>query len=226
MYNNNTDFLPSNSDMFHIAIIPDGGRRWARENSLSFFQSYMVMIEKIIESIKYFFSNNVDIVSVYFSSVYNFKRPGSEIKAFCEAETIFFEQILPVANLFEISVVAVGDILALDNKMISSIRKAEQLTQNYTSKKLFICVNYSSLNEISKAIEKSHNECFVNKLDIPYPVNMLIRTGDANVLSDFLLPQCACTRLFFLKKMFNDIVIEDYIHLINEYNRFELKYGE
>lgn len=227
MYNDVSDFLPINSSFFHVALIPDGARRWARKNNISYNESYLVMVEKVVESIEYLFSHNVDVVSVYFSSIYNFKRPASEVVTFCEAETIFFNDLIqPVADTYKVAVHAVGDISAMDSRMVNAINTVEQNTRKNTNKKLFICVNYSSIVEMSKAADKTTDKSLVNYLSIPYPVNMLIRTGNANVLSDFLLPQCSFARLFFLRKLFNDITCADYRRLLKKYREYDLKYGE
>lgn len=61
---------------------------------------------------------------------------------------------------------------------------------------------------------------------LPYPADILIRTGGAQTLSGFMLPQIAFARLFFLDKLFNDLTVKETLDLIKMYQKYELKYGE
>lgn len=65
-----------------------------------------------------------------------------------------------------------------------------------------------------------------NYLEIPHPVDILIRTGGAQTLSGFMLPQLAFARLFFLNKLFNDLTVQEVKDIVGVYRECGLKYGE
>lgn len=75
-------------------------------------------------------------------------------------------------------------------------------------------------------IRKDQEPSFVNYLKIPYPVDILIRTGGAQTLSGFLLPQLAFARLFFLDELFNDITISKLNEILTIYGNYTLKHGQ
>lgn len=66
----------------------------------------------------------------------------------------------------------------------------------------------------------------MNYLEIPHPVDILIRTGGAQTLSGFMLPQLAFARLFFLDKLFNDLTVQEVRDIVEVCRKYELKYGE
>lgn len=228
MYTNDT-FHPTLINFpEHIALIPDGGRRWAKKNGCTYYASYLHSAELILQLIDYTFIHGSKYFSIYCASTSNFKRSSSEIHDFCTVEWAFLDDtFLPYALKNNIKIKIVGT----NNDNLSpykyNIDHLETLTAN-GSKTVFFCFNYNSLDEIDTALNQSHTTIgsFVNYLQIPHPVDILIRTGDANVLSGFLLPQISSARIFFIKNLFNDFSLEDFKSIINEYLNYELKYGD
>ena len=133
--------------------------------------------------------------------------------------------ILPYAAQKGIKVRVPGNRKDVPEYLVKAIEYIEQKTSKFTEKELYLCVNYSSICEIAEASQHCSND-YVNHLWIPHPVNILIRSGGASVLSDFLLVQCASARLFFIDKLFNDLSITDIQSILADYSSFILKYGE
>lgn len=222
------NYLPDKNDYpTHIALIPDGGRRWALDNNCTNKEAYIYSMKKIKDFINLAFSSGAKYFSVYFASTYNFNRKSSEIKDFCDVEWDFLKHdffSFAIENRVKIRIVGVKD----DNMFpyLNDIEEIEQKTRT-GERTVYFCFNYNSFQEIESAMLRSleKKDFFVNHLDIVCPVNLLIRTGGANVLSGFLLPQLANARLYFSEKLFNDYTTEDFEKCINEYMRSELKYG-
>lgn len=212
----------------HIALIPDGGRRWAQKNECTYAESYSYSMQLILQLIDYALVHGSKFFSVYFASTSNFKRSTSEIHDFCIAEWTFLNDIFFAYALnHNIKIKIVGT----DNDVLKpykhNIKKLEEHTSK-GSKTVFFCFNYNSIDEIDMALKHPNDakNSFVNYLQIPVPVDILIRTGNANVLSGFLLPQISFARIFFIDKLFNDFSLEDYKKIINEYLNYDLKYGD
>lgn len=225
-YNEN-NFLPSsNAFPEHIAIIPDGGRRWAKEHACTIVDSYRLSMIKIHELIAWSMKRGVQEVSVFMSSTYNFKRSEEEVEAFCVAEWEYFSGVaLQYALLNNIRIRIVGS----RDKHLNQFLEKKEIIENQTrngDRYINFCFNYNSFDEIENAKGSYEKSSFLNRLKIKRPVNLMIRTGGAKVLSCFLLPQLAFARLFFVDKLFNDFSVDDYSDCINEYLGYELKYGE
>lgn len=228
MYNSENFHPNLQSYPKHIALIPDGGRRWAKIHGCTNQEAYDISTQLITQIIDYTFFHGSDYFSVYLASTSNFKRTSNEINDFCSAEWNYINNVfLPYAVKNKIKVKIVGTNNSNMKPFIKYITDIEDKTKD-GKKTVNFCFNYNSLDEIEMASKQSckTGDSFINHLQIPHPVDILIRTGDANVLSGFLLPQIATARIFFYEKLFNDFTLEDVKTIINKYLRYELKYGE
>ena len=220
----NLNFHPQKGIMpKHVALIPDGGRRWAKQHGMTYKEGYLLSVKKIVVFFFLLYSHGIQYVSLYFASTQNFTRNEYEIKSFYEASFEGIQnELIPYAYSKNIEIKTVGNC---DERY--KMPEVEPMTLQ-TEKKLFICFNYSSFDEIESAFQKKsvNGGSFVNYLDIPYPVDILIRTGGAQTLSGFMLPQLAFARLFFLEKLFNDMTVEDIRDILSVYRKYNLKYGE
>lgn len=212
----------------HIALIPDGGRRWASINKCSYKDSYLVSMRLITEMTDYIFEKGADFFSIFFASTFNFKRTRKEVDDFCTVEwnylnTTFLEYALKKG--VKIKIIGTKDVNM--EPFIENVFELESKTKAGT-KTVYFCFNYNSFDEIEFASKQARedNDSFLNHLQVPYPIDILIRTGDANVLSGFLLPQIAFARIYFFKKLFNEFTVDDLKDVIDSYLGLDLKYGE
>ena len=212
----------------HIALIPDGGRRWAKIHGCTNQEAYCISTQLITKIIDFVFSQGADCFSVFLASTLNFKRTSSEINDFCSIEWSYINNyFLPYAVKNKVKVKIVGTNNSNMVPFLKFITNIEDKTKD-GKKTVNFCFNYNSLDEIDIASKKAYKkgDSFINYLQISYPVDILIRTGNANVLSGFLLPQIAMARIFFCEMLFNDFTIEDLDDIVNSYLENELKYGE
>ncbi len=228
MYNSYDEFHPQGTNVIkHIAIIPDGGRRWAKSNGYTYYMAYKRMCMNLYEYCKNIYSRGVDVISLYFSSTQNFRRVSEEIDAFCKAETEFLnEYAKEISKQYKVNIIIVGKREGLPDYMMAAIKHMPPI-QTINRRKLYICINYNPHYEIEKAVikAKEKDDLYINYLDVKEPVDIMIRTGGANVTSNFLMPQLGFARLFFLDKLFNDITMCEIDSVLNDYIKYELKYG-
>lgn len=228
MYNTYDEFHPQGTKVpRHVAIIPDGGRRWARIHGCTYDMAYKSMCIRLYEYCEYIYSKGIDIVSLYFSSTQNFRRPIDEINSFCIAETEFLNiYTRKLSRLYQVNIFIVGKREGLPDYMIAAIEDMPTINTSYT-KKLYICINYNPHYEIEKAVlnANKNNDIYINCLEVKEPVDIMIRTGGCNVISNFLMPQLGFARLFFLEKLLNDVTLHDIDSILNDYAGYDLKYG-
>ena len=110
------------------------------------------------------------------------------------------------------------------------------MCKTFNNKKLQInlALNYGSKDEIINSIKiikqrkKKINISNINKnlytKGIPDP-DILIRTGNTNRLSNFLLWQIAYTEIFFEKKLWPDFSKKDYIKILLKYKKIKRNFG-
>ena len=98
-----------------------------------------------------------------------------------------------------------------------------------------IALNYGSRQELINAFKKINyykkriitEKLISNNLytkNIPDP-EILIRTGNTNRLSNFLLWQMNYTEIFFIKKLWPDFNKNDFNKIINKFNQIKRNFG-
>ena len=116
-------------------------------------------------------------------------------------------------------------------KLLSS---SEKLTSNNNRLQINLAINYGSKNELvrsfkiinKKKIKINENNISKNLYtnNIPDP-DILIRTGNKNRLSNFLLWQLAYTEIFFEKKLWPDFNKTDFNRILNKFKKIKRNYG-
>ena len=217
----------------HVGIIPDGMRRWSKENNISLVESYLTSLENIDNIISYFFSNEVKILSIYSLSSDNLQRDESEIDSIIYAETLYFDKFLPeICKKWNSKFVAVGNIDDITNqKFKNSIIKLQELTKEYSERKMYALINYDPLDDItilSKIINnnKQENINFFDLLKVKEPVDLLIRTGKVKRTSNFLPFHIGYAELRFIDKLFIDTEIDDFKNVYENFSNENRKYGK
>jgi undecaprenyl diphosphate synthase len=226
---NFSNFHPAKSNIpFHIGIIPDGTRRWAIQNNIPLYESYKLAMDKLIKIVAYFFDSGVREISIYFSSEQNFKRSSIEIEQFCRAETYFCEEY--ISSLIcsrNVQINFVGNKELIPKYFLETLVNLEKKSISNKLLKINLLVAYNPFYEIKEAINNSPTiDEFPNFLKINTPLDLIIRTSDAVLLSNFLLIQSGFARIYNISKLFNDTEMDDYKKIFSHFYSLERKYGE
>ena len=212
----------------HIALIADGNRRWAASNGLPWETGYLQGLTTIERCCEWAIERKIQYLTIYCFSTENWGRPENEVNQLMDFARWYFAEKIDWYVASDICVCFAGrkDRLALD--LVEKLRKVEDATSNCESLKLTICVDYGGRDEIVRAVadgaktEKEISEC----LDIKAPdPDMVVRTGGAMRLSNFLLWQSAYAELFFMSVYFPDLDDAILDSLINEYNNRKRNFG-
>ena len=217
----------------HVAIIMDGNGRWGLKHKNSRNAGHKAglnTVEKIIrESIK----NKIDFLTLYAFSTENWKRPKREINyLFSLLQTFLIERIEELHKQ-NIKLKIIG-IKSFSSKLNNLLKKSEKKTSKNKKLQINLALNYGSKFEMINAFKKLKksrekiNEKNLSKYlltrDIPDP-DILIRTGNTNRLSNFLLWQLAYSEIFFEKKLWPDFNEKDYNKIIKEYKKIKRNFG-
>ena len=128
----------------------------------------------------------------------------------------------------------IGDISKFPSNIKKSLKKAVLLTSKNKKLQINLALNYGSKTEILNSIKyiiKKKLQPTVNNIErylytsnIPDP-DILIRTGNTNRLSNFLLWQISYTEIFFIKKLWPDFTKKDFNSIINNYKKIKRNFG-
>ena len=128
----------------------------------------------------------------------------------------------------------IGDKKIFTNKLKSTLNRSEKLTKKNDKLQINLALNYGSKSEIINAIrilnkkkiiitEKNiEKKLYTSK--IPNP-DILIRTGNTNRLSNFLLWQLAYTEIFFIKKLWPEFNVNDFRKILNKFRLLKRNFG-
>ena len=218
----------------HVAIIMDGNGRWGIKNKGSRNKGHtegLKTIENIItESLK----QDIRYLTLYTFSTENWKRPKQEITFLFK----IFENFLlkKTINLVQngIKFNVIGNKKKISKKLQKIINDSEKKTKFNNKLHINVALNYGSKDEIITACkilieenkvitEKNINDNLYTK-KIPNP-DILIRTGNTNRLSNFLLWQIAYTEIFFIKKFWPEFSKDDYKRILKKFRLLKRNFG-
>ena len=218
----------------HVAIIMDGNGRWGIKNKGSRNKGHtegLKTIENIItESLK----QDIRYLTLYTFSTENWKRPKQEITFLFK----IFENFLlkKTTNLVQngIKFNVIGNKKKISKKLQKIINDSEKKTKFNNKLHINVALNYGSKDEIITACkilikenkvitEKNINDNLYTK-KIPNP-DILIRTGNTNRLSNFLLWQIAYTEIFFIKKFWPEFSKDDYKRILKKFRLLKRNFG-
>ena len=128
----------------------------------------------------------------------------------------------------------IGDIKKFPKKIQNNINFAQKKTYKNKKLELILALNYGSKDELLYAINSIKkqktkiNEISIEKnlytKGVPDP-DLLIRTGNTNRLSNFLLWQLSYTEIFFVKKMWPDFNERDYKNILDKFKKIKRNFG-
>ena len=223
------------SNINHVAIIMDGNGRWGLKkfNSRNFgHRKGIKTVEKIIEaSIK----KNIKFLTLYTFSTENWKRPKYEINFLFKLLEDYLKKNLDILLKNNIKFIVLGDINKFPIKLRNSINNAIKLTKKNKKLQINLALNYGSKDEILRSlkiiIKKKMNVNVKNIQNNLYTSGMpdpdiLIRTGNTNRLSNFMLWQLSYSEIFFVKKLWPDFNKNDFEKILNQFKEIKRNYGK
>ncbi len=222
----------------HIGIIMDGNRRWAKRNLLANFDGHKKGVENFKSIARYCNKLGIKYLTVYAFSTENWKRTHDEIKYLLNLFKKYLKNVINEFDLENTKIKFVGNILKFSKEIQDLILILEQKTQSNTGICLNIAVNYGSREEICSVIkllskEIKNNKILIENLSEDYisnkllkpDVDLIIRTGGEQRLSNFLLWQSAYAEFYFTDVLWPDFSEQDLKLAILEYSRRTRRFG-
>jgi len=223
-------------DSLHVAIISDGNGRWASSQGLPRSAGHRAGAEAARAIIEAAPRLGIHTLTLFALSAANWKRPAGEVRAILNIlhEYLLAETSHCIANRTRISIIGRRD--RLPGALREVIADAEAATAHGTRMHLRLAVDYSSRESIYLAACRFYKatqlstESFSNMLaeihhGSPMEVDLLIRTGGEQRLSDFLLWECAFAEFVFLTKRWPDFTVEDLSGCLREFRGRERTQG-
>ena len=211
-------------------MIMDGNGRWANGRGLPRIAGHRAGAEALRRVVEAAPAYGVTVLTVYAFSSDNWKRPALEVEALMTLLARYLASETPrcLTNGIRMSVIGRRD--RLPHPLLVAIDHAEQQTLHCARLHLRVAIDYSARDAILKATEQAAGQHltragFEQLLSESLPVDILIRTGGEQRLSDFLLWECAYAELVFTGRMWPEFTPADLQRAIHQYSRRERRFG-
>lgn len=217
----------------HIAIIPDGNRRWAKDNNKSLLEGYEKGLAVAKEIVQISAEKNINYLTLFVLSTENISRSNSWIESFTGIIRKYLKPMCldAIQNGCKIQFLGQKNILGKDiEKMILDI---EEQSPSLLKMHLNFCFGYSGRSDILKAVEKMIEvkadvkdlPLFLSTKDMPDP-DLIIRTSGEIRLSNFLIFESAYSELFFTKEHWPDFTAQKFEDILAEFNARQRRFGK
>jgi undecaprenyl diphosphate synthase len=220
----------------HVAIISDGNGRWATSRGLPRSGGHRAGAESARRIIEAAPRMGIHTLTLFALSSANWKRPMAEVNAILRLlhEYLLVETSHCVDEGVRLSVIGRRD--RIPATLRQAITDSEAATAHGTKLHLRLAIDYSAREAIYHAacrfykVTELSPESFSNVLAEVLrggstEVDLLIRTGGEQRLSDFLLWECAFAEFVFLPKRWPDFTVADLECAVQEFGRRERTRG-
>lgn len=219
----------------HLAIIMDGNGRWAKNRFLPRIEGHRRGVETVRTVVGAARRLGVEHLSLFAFSSENWNRPQDEVSALLKFFVIGLQkEALPLAKA-GVRLHVVGDRSLFSDELVTAIEQAEQATAEQDGMHLNVCINYGGRWDIARAAAEASAaglDLTIENIDKfmsmswSGPVDLMIRTGGEQRISNFILWQAAYAELWFTEKLWPEFEESDLQEALAWYAGRERRFGK
>ena len=229
---------PAAQSGIHVAIIMDGNGRWANARGRPRTAGHIAgarVVRKIVEAAP---DCGIGMLTLYAFSADNWARPSREVALLMRLFRRYLVAETDRCITNDVRMRIIGRRDRIPGELLRAITAAEDATRHGTRLDLRIAVDYSSRDAMVRAMELLRGTEQITRADLaramcevdhwtgdPRDVDLLIRTGGEQRLSDFLLWECAYAELYFTDRRWPDFTAADLEHAVSEFHSRERRFG-
>ncbi len=232
----------------HVAIIPDGNRRWARIQGLDASAGHAYGYEKLKQVIEWLLDLGVKTITIYALSYENcLKRSKQELDHLFNLAKKGLEELLhsDLIYRYRVKVEVIGRLEIVPRDVIEMIEKVENATRDFNERFLNIAICYGGRQDIVDAVKKIAEDVLKGRISISdineellvkylstahlgelSDPDLVIRTSGELRVSNFLLWQIAYSELYFCDVFWPAFRRIDLLRAIRSYQQRERRFGK
>jgi undecaprenyl diphosphate synthase len=229
----------------HIAIIPDGNRRWGKSRHIGTNRSHQKGAENFREIFREAFRSGIPWITFWAASEDNLTKRS-------RAEVLFLANLLAreissekfetevVENKVAVRFLGIGDRMLHNKKLSGAIRAIEKKTAGFTMAHLTILFGYDGRREMTEAIETlAHSQGTINDKTLRAalwtgflpPVDLVLRTGEedpgwSHWSAGFMMWHVAQAEFYTTRTFWPEFSIKDFHTMLDGYARRERRLGK
>ena len=197
----------------HTAIIMDGNGRWAQARGLPRSAGHRAGAEAVRRTIEAAPSLGITALTLYAFSADNWRRPRAEVQALLRLLRNYLRDETARCVEQGVRLEVIGRRDRLSQALCAAIAATERATSAGRTLDLRLAIDYSARDAIARG-------------ETPLPdVDLLVRTGGEQRLSDFLLRECAYAELYFTSCAWPDFDGAALAAAVAEFRRRQRRFG-
>ena len=220
----------------HVAIIPDGNRRWAKLHKKPLLYGHEKGIENIGNVLKWCRKHRIRTLSMWGFSTENFMRNKDEVEGlFSLFSRKLSEGLKEDYMKYGVRVRFLGRISEFPKEVQEKMRKVESDTAKNHNYSLNLLLAYGGRHELidavnralsmgAKKIDEKRFERLLYTAEISEP-DLVIRTSGEVRTSGFMPWQSAYSEYFFSRKLWPDFCRSDFKKALSDYSKRKRKWG-
>jgi len=219
---------------FHVAIIMDGNGRWAAARGLARVEGHRRGVAAVRRVVQAAPALGIDTLTLYAFSADNWKRPEPEVGRLMDLFLAYLRREAPRLREEGVRLSVIGRRDRLPGALPSAVAAVETLTAGGRRLELRIAIDYSARVAILRAAAGLGDATAAGRLEFerrlaegggPPDVDLLVRTGGEQRLSDFLLWESAYAELYFTPRMWPDFGPADLTKAVRAFRARERRFG-
>jgi undecaprenyl diphosphate synthase len=226
-----------NDHPLHLAIIPDGNRRWAKKQMLQPWKGHEVAMKHFGDLLEYCYNDpRIALLTIWGFSTENWKRDSKEVDMLMN---LFLQYLQDERSKFtekNMRLLHSGRRDRLPRDLMNLIEEIEEETKENTTFTFHLALDYGGKDEVLRAINKSKlkiqsskltNELLSTHLDQPSlpDIDLVIRTSNEQRTSNFFLWQSTYAEWMFEPKLFPDFGMDDLEKCLENYEKRMRRFG-
>jgi undecaprenyl diphosphate synthase len=224
----------------HVAIIMDGNGRWATQRGLPRVAGHRAGVSAVRRIVEHAPPLGIRVLTLYAFSSDNWARPAQEVKSIFWIIRAFLRLECERLRQQGVRLEVIGRRDRIPKRLLREIERTESATAKGRSLHLRIAIDYSGRSAIAQAAAEAfaarppHESISADQLRniVTHQltsdcgnVDLLIRTGGEQRLSDFLLWESAYAELVFTHRVWPDFNESDLADALGDFSHRERRFG-
>lgn len=221
----------------HVGFILDGNRRWAKEHGLPTLEGHRTGYENLKTIATAAFERGIEFVSAYCFSTENWNRSKEEVSYLLKLASTILTRDAKKMIKENIRILVFGVSDRMPRKLLDETQNLVESSKGNTGGTLVICFNYGGRREIADAVRRIVDANIPSKgitedtiakhiysPEVPN-LDLLIRTGGEQRISNFMLWRAAYTELYFTNKYWPDFETVQLDVALDDYRNRNRRFG-
>lgn len=225
----------------HVAIIPDGNRRWAKKQQEYYDKGHEAGATNLIEIVKAGKALGIKALTFYLFSTENWTRSQEEVAALMWLLQEFLKEHCSEMQAQGVRLRTIGNLDALSKEVLDVVEETIKATSHCNKIDMVLAINYGGRDDICRAFHKilDHysqskfmKEEVTEKLISSYldthpwgDPDLLIRTGGEMRVSNFLLWQLSYTEIYVTERLWPEFRPSDLLDAVTDFQKRERRLG-